>query len=202
MSRMTIDNLTKNQVDESRILTIFVGLPSSGKTTFIKNLMLTLEYQGESVEVVNMKDYVEQLDDDYSQAYPDDGVDVPLMEYMERCTKVLNERKRKMLMKLMGHMENKVKNMFVDCNNLKRDEWYEYLLFASNLDYKIYFMFPQYGLLYYKHEFSNDTEAINHIKSSRKITMNEFYDYKSTYAFVMTNKDICGISPHSWQNII
>lgn len=196
------DNLTKNQVDDSKILTVFVGLPSSGKTTYIKNLVLNLEYQGESVEVVKMNDYIEQADDDYSKVCSDDGVDVPLVEYMERCIRVLNERKRKMLMKLMNLMENKIKNVFVDCNNLKRDEWYEYLLFASNLDYKIYFMFPQYGLLYYKHDFSNDTEAINHIKSSRKITMNEFYDYKSTYAFVMTNKDICGISPHSWQNII
>ena len=199
---MSSYTITEDEVKNSKILTIFVGLPSSGKSTYVKNLVLKLENDGEAVEVVKFKDYIEKSDDDYNQVYDDGEEEVPLMEYNERCNKVFNNRKNKMLMKLMDLMENKVKNLIVDCNNLKKDDWNNYLMLASNLDYKIYFMFPSYGLLYYPHNFKNDKEVINHILSTRKISMNDFYDYRATYAFVMTNKDICGISPHSWFNII
>ncbi len=196
--------LTQSQVDNSKVLTIFVGLPSSGKSTYIKNLVIQLENQNEATEVVKMKDYVDVSDDDYKILYPEEYEEgeLQLMEFSKRCDKVLFDRKKEMLMSLMELMENKVKNIFVDCNNLKRDDWNNYLMFASNLDYKIYFMLPKYGLLYYPHNMQNVNEEINHISSNRKITMNEYYDFKSVHAFILTNKDICGISPHKWYNIM
>jgi hypothetical protein len=181
--------------NSSRVLLIPIGIAGSGKSTYMDKLILKLKSENRTVDKVSA--------DDYLGLYSNLGeIDLSKLSLAHSSC----------LRKVFELMENRVENIIVDNTNLNVHKWYEYLYIACNNDYRVYFMLPKYGLIYYNIRYNSIDKQLELIKKNRSVINDkskpkivpagviekQYRDFQIIKKFVNDNKVECQCDPHLW----
>ncbi len=181
----------------TKVLLMPIGIPGSGKSTYMEKLVKKLESDGETAIKVSA--------DEYDKLYESNG---------EINKEKLNAAHNTCLRKVFELMESRTDTIIVDNTNLNMSKWYEYIFLACNNEYRVYFMLPKYGMCYYDTGMSFEKQ-LEHAKKIRstiddptkpkivpgRVIDKMYREFLTVRKFISDNKDVCQCDPHLWLKI-